>query len=322
MENSLSHSFVGQDMIKPKLDFFLKGFENSSIFPHCLFIAPKGVGKTHIARIIGQKLKAVAKEQGIDKPFIEVNSSSITSVKAFVEQLYMNYIHDKHCTLFFDEVHELKDKIIAALLTILNPSINNFNTFRYGEMNLDFDFSRFTFLCATTEKQKLFAPFADRLTEVTLVDYTQEQLATIMGMNLFKGYSSSEEGLHAMAYYCRGNARDASKLGGKEGISAYLSAHNITHFEEHHVEELVNILGAFPLGLSQFEVSILKKINDEGSISLTKISSMSSMSKQSQQNIEGYLLKHGLIEIGQSHKREITIKGQKYVKDLVVKGRI
>ena len=53
---------IGQDRAKKKLAFFHRGYNASSIIPHLMFIAPKGCGKTMMAKAMGKQLK------GSDKP--------------------------------------------------------------------------------------------------------------------------------------------------------------------------------------------------------------------------------------------------------------
>ena len=62
---------VGQKIAKRKLSFLHEGYTATGIMPHLLFIAPKGCGKTTLAKAAGQNL--VNEETGKPKPFIEIN---------------------------------------------------------------------------------------------------------------------------------------------------------------------------------------------------------------------------------------------------------
>ena len=59
---------VGQKIAKRKLDFHLDNFEASSVIPHLMFIAPKGCGKTTLAKAAGQNL--IDEATGKPKPFL------------------------------------------------------------------------------------------------------------------------------------------------------------------------------------------------------------------------------------------------------------
>jgi Holliday junction resolvasome RuvABC ATP-dependent DNA helicase subunit len=308
-------NLIGQNGAKNILSFYLDSYKNTRVFPHVLLVAPKGAGKTEFARETGRILRANYNVGGEDKRMIEVNSSTVTSPKAFVESLVVPYLLDKPCTLFFDEAHEIVPKLTATLLTILNPSRLNKNRLRYGDMEFHFDFTKLTFIFATTDRQKMFEPLVDRMTQVCLIDYDDSEIAEIMKSNMFDGLTADDDALLFMANHSRGNGRDAAKLGGQEGVSSYLSGLSKKHFTIKDAHCLVNILGRFRLGLSLQEVRILQAISFQASSSLTQIASKSGLSRPAQQDLETYLLKHGLIEIDSS-RRKITACGQNYLKQI------
>ena len=59
---------VGQRIAKRKLNFHLDNYEASNIIPHLLFIAPKGCGKTTLAKAAGQNLMKGSKP----KTFLDI----------------------------------------------------------------------------------------------------------------------------------------------------------------------------------------------------------------------------------------------------------
>ena len=93
---------VGQQKAKRKLKFHLENFDATKILPHMMFIAPKGCGKTTLAKAVGRNLMSTepTTKTIIDgfgdktlieipagvapKRFLEVNCSSIKSVPQFV----------------------------------------------------------------------------------------------------------------------------------------------------------------------------------------------------------------------------------------------
>lgn len=308
-------NLIGQKEAKSILSFYLDSYKHTKIFPHLLLIAPKGTGKTEFARETGRILRANYCVDGEDKRMIEINSSTITSPKAFIESLVIPYLLDKPCTLFFDEAHEINPKLTAILLTILNPSRSNKNKLRYGDMEFNFDFTKLTFIFATTDRQKMFKPLVDRMTQVCLVDYDNVEIAEIMKSNMSEGLTADDDALLFMANHSRYNGRDAAKLGGQEGISSYLFGACKRHFTIEDARKLVRIIGRFPLGLSSQEIKILQAIASKASISLTQIASKSGLGKSAQQDLETYLLKHDLIEIDSS-RRKITAYGQNYLKQV------
>ena len=47
---------IGQTKAKRKLSFHLDNFDATKILPHMMFIAPKGCGKTMLAKAVGRNL--------------------------------------------------------------------------------------------------------------------------------------------------------------------------------------------------------------------------------------------------------------------------
>ena len=121
---------VGQDRAKKKLAFFHRGYNASSIIPHLMFIAPKGCGKTTMAKAMAKQLK------GSDKPiktFLEINCSTIKNLKQFFNQIVIPHVNQKECTILFDEASELPKDVTMALLTILNPNEENRTEFAFED---------------------------------------------------------------------------------------------------------------------------------------------------------------------------------------------
>ena len=156
---------VGQDRAKKKLAFFHRGYNASSIIPHLMFIAPKGCGKTTLAKAMARKLK------GSDKPvktFLEINCSTIKNLKQFFNQIIIPHVNQKECTILLDEASELPKDVTMALLTILNPNEHNRTEFAFEDYVVDFNFRDHSFMFATTEAHKIFHALMDRCERIDL----------------------------------------------------------------------------------------------------------------------------------------------------------
>ena len=53
---NMFNNIIGQDAAKRKLSFFIQSYETKGHIPHVLFTAPKGTGKTMLAKELGRNL--------------------------------------------------------------------------------------------------------------------------------------------------------------------------------------------------------------------------------------------------------------------------
>lgn len=326
MEN-IFKNIIGQDKPKKELGFYLDSYRKTRIMPNLMFVAPKGQGKTTLARAAAKGLVQFDDEGTIievpskldptvmrqkRKPFVEINCSTIKGIKQFVNGILIPFVVDKDVTLLFDEASELPHDVSMALLTILNPNPTNKTTFALEEYVCDFDFSRQSFFFATSEIHRVFHALADRLERITLEDYTLPQLGAIV-QNGAPDVEFKEDVLLEIAPVLRGNARAAQKMSDK--IRAYLSGNKV--FGQDDWKKLSEVLSIYPLGLNALEIQILRYLEASPTgTSLTALSARTGMSRDAlQKDVEIYLQRHQLLEI-QTTGRIITHKGREYLKHL------
>ena len=99
-----------------------------------------------------------------------------------------------------------------TFLTILNPNKDNKNTFDYEGYHFEIDFKRVSFIFATTEPQDVFHALVDRLERIDLEDYTYDDLAQILQLNIDKIKFEGDILSRLIAPTLRGNARAAAKM--------------------------------------------------------------------------------------------------------------
>jgi Holliday junction resolvasome RuvABC ATP-dependent DNA helicase subunit len=297
---------VGQNQIKSKLNFYIDVYKKTRVVPFLNFIGARGLGKTAYAREFAKNLTTIS---GTQKPFIEINSSTIKSVNQFLEQVFVPHIQGKEVTVLFDECHALPDSLIYTLLTILNTEKNPKREYRAGDEVYDFDFTKHHFLFATTESHQLFEPLKDRLTVVEFADYSIDDLKDIFKMYL-SDYTFDEESIQTIAETSRGNARSCI-LRAKE-IEDYCKAYNVRHVSKEDAHKLFNILGVLPQGLNRIEWQILNILKKSGSCSLATLAAKTGLSRSSiQRDHEMFLLRKGFITI--EGLRKITYDGAKII---------
>lgn len=238
--------------------FWIDRYVDNKMIPNLLVIAPKGQGKTTIAREAakglyefgedGKVVQVLSVKDKTLKPkrkvFHEVNCSTLKNVKQFINW-FIQHVQDKYVTVLFDEASEIPRDISMALLSFLNPNPTNKNTFVSEDYVCEMDFTKQTFIFATSEAQKVFHALEDRLEKVELEPYTMTQLSQIVAIGL-AGVNCEGDVLMDVATVLRGNARAAQKMAGN--INLYLQGRK-TLVKKDWLN-LSEILSIYPLGLN------------------------------------------------------------------------
>ena len=289
---------IGQDTLKSRLNFYSDAKKATGTLPFLLFNGAKGLGKTEFA-------KAFAKSLG--KPMIEINCSTIRNAEQFFEQVFIPAILDKDVTILLDEAHALPKDLEMAFLTIFNIEGAKTKRFEFGESSLLFEFERQTFLFATTELDKLFPPFKDRLTQLDFEPYSGKELAGIIQKKM-DWIDFKDNILDEICETVRGNARSAIKRALE--VSAYAEVNNTSTFGKKEWKSLCDLLGIMPYGINATELQVMRILKERGACTLQMLSAVTGMSRTAlQKDAEVFLLKNGFMRI--DGKREITGKGAK-----------
>lgn len=301
--NKAFNEIVGQDHIKRQLSFYLDAYKTTGVLPFLMFNGQRGIGKTEFARAVGAACK---------KTFYEINSSSIKNEKQFFEQL-MPQIQDTECCLFFDEAHELPRKLVVAFLSVFNTEKKSVVYYNYQDVEYRFDFTKMSFIFATTEMDRLFAPFKDRLTVVDFVPYTNDEVKRIIQKRL-PDVKFENGVLNEIATTIRGNARSAVKRA--KDIEMYCEANNNPSFTMPDWVNLCEKANINKRGLSNTEIQILNALKERGPLTLTMLSAITGLSVQAlRKDAELHLLKMNLIRI--DGKRELTSQGLRFLETVV-----
>jgi len=306
MITTMFNNLIGQDEVKRQLSFFSKAQNKTGIAPFLMMSGAKGLGKTEFAKEYAANLK---NKDGSKRPFLEINCSTIKNANAFFEQIFLPIVMHNEITILMDEAHMLPKDLVNAFLTVFNTEKGSYKEYHHAEQIFAFDFTKQNFIFATTELDKLFAPFKDRLTIVDFKPYSQQEMADII--DLVCGEIEFDEGLSLeIADTTRGNARSAVKR--CKEITLYCESNNKKDFTKDDWAAIRHTLGIKAMGLSNIEVEILSILKERGSCSLQMLSAVTGMSRTAiQRDAEIYLLKRGLMKIDGT--REITGKGLKVV---------
>jgi Holliday junction resolvasome RuvABC ATP-dependent DNA helicase subunit len=300
---------IGQSKTKSVLGFYIDAFEKTEILPHMFIVGQRGQGKTMLATQVAKNLRS--KTLGRVKPMLTINCSTLKNVRQFIEDIVLQYVRDQHITLFFDEVHEMPAPIQTCLLTVLNPNKHNMNTLRFEDYHIEFDFTKVSFIFATTDPQRVITPLKDRCRMIHMEEYQYDELGEIVKNNS-EDLEFDDETLRDIASVCRGNARNATLMA-KDNILQFARRHNVSYIDMNIWNRIKGLLGILPLGLENTELQILKVLKDRHICSLTNISAVTGLSTQAlRAEFELYPLKHNLMEIAQGGRR-LTKQGREYL---------
>ncbi len=294
--DEMFEGLIGQDTLKSRLRFYTRAKEATGTLPFLLFNGAKGLGKTEFAKSFAKSLS---------KPMIEINCSTIRNAEQFFEQVFIPAILNKDVTVLLDEAHALPKDLEMAFLTIFNIEGSKTKRFEFGESSFLFEFERQTFLFATTELDKLFPPFKDRLTQLDFEPYNSEELGGIIQKKM-EWIDFKDNILEEVSETVRGNARSAIKRALE--INAYAEVHNKATFGKKDWNSLCDLLGIMPYGINHTELQVMRILKDRGACTLQMLCAVTGMSRTAiQKDAEIYLLKNGFMRI--DGKREITGRG-------------
>lgn len=300
---------IGQDRVKKQLGFFFKGYMANSRMPHFMFTAPRGCGKTMLASALADKLKL----GNPNKRKIVFNCSQLRNLRQFWNEIVIPHINDKDCTVLFDEASEMPKDVMMALLTVLNPNASGRTEFSYEEYTVNFDFSRQTFMFATTEGQSIFHALMDRMERIDLQSYSLSELAEITAVGL-EDYKVSKDALVEVSSVLRGNPRAAAKM--RDKIKAYLDGNDRKKFGMEDWDNLRDELDILPLGLLNKELELLRILARKKETRLAELAAITCLSRGSiQKDYEMFLMQQSLMEVRPSG-RALTTKGHKYLREL------
>jgi len=309
---SMFVGIIGQENAKRKLKFYIEAHHTTNMIKHIMLCAPKGCGKTLMARALAENL--IQKGETKPKSRVLVNCSSIKNLEQFFEQVVMPKLMDKDVTVFFDECHMIPNDVQNALLTVLNPNPEQRNTFSYGEMDWEVDFRRISFIFATTESHKVISPLMDRCKRIDLDDYSHEDLQRMVTVNLQGKVEVEKATLADIATTLRGNGRAAQMM--SDDIVQYCAKNRKRKFGKADWTRLKLSLDILPLGLLRMELRVLRALREAPHTKLTTLSAKLGMSKSViQRDFEMYPAKLGLFEIDQQG-RMLTKKGREYLEDI------
>lgn len=302
---------IGQAGTLNKIHDFSIAQNKTFYSPHLIFIARKGMGKTHMARYYAKLLK---NKQNQRREIIEINCGKLVGID-FVNDFLIPHVYDEQVTIIFDEAGALPPKVTTILLSICEKNSEK-STFLQGpdKEKYEFDFSNFTFLLCTNEPNKVNEALLSRFLRIELEEYKDKELEEIFLLNfnkLCEGIDIDSELPEIIAKYMRKSPREALNL--CDLISGFCHARDINKLNKKTWNNLCKEYKLYPLGLHVREIEILMLLLRRGSMQLQEIAACLRMQKNIvQKEYETYL--RDLEFIHTVGRRRITGKGMNYLK--------
>ena len=300
---------LGQKDVLERLKFAIEAVKVGGFCPFFLVLGPFGCGKTAIIRQFAIHLNKVS---GGGKKYLEINCSTIKDVNAFVDLIHDKKMEEGNIISCFDECHNLPVDVQNLLLSVLTSDKDPVRKVAFKDRELTFDFSKHTFLFATTEPHKIFKPLKSRMEVLALEPYTEEELAQIIQTNAPQ-IKFSEGVLEVIVDSIKGTPRAASEIAKR--LIEFCQVKRRSNFTSKELNEFRRVANVKLCGLDSIELSYLRTLSkkENQTASLTDMSATLGISSSALKgDHEHHLLKKGLMKI--NGQRILTLKGRNVLK--------
>ena len=310
-------NIIGQDKAKKRLKFFTQaanqvsenGKSLQNLFEPVILLAPKGCGKTEMARQVCANLKD---NQGNPRTVLdEINGANLKSAKDFTQLLQRMDEHE-YCAVLIDEAHEMSKDIQTRLLTTFNVEDKAERYFSYKDEHYCINIKKHAFIFATTNPEKFLDPLMNRLRDVHLERYKDEEvlkIAHFMAESKDLGDDKvDQKALNMLALQSRNSPRDCRQL--VEELSCLQSIYDKKITMQDWVDHVYS-QGMLPLGIKRGELDVLRSVSKHADgVQLSTISGEVGLdSKTISGALEPFLFNRKWIR--KDNKRYITKSGKK-----------
>lgn len=283
-------NYIGQSALKETLKISIEAAKKrESALDHMLFYGPPGLGKTTLAGVVAEQMKAnikITSAPALERP---------RDIIGILMSLGENEI------LFIDEIHRL-NKVAEE---ILYPAMEDFfldMTTGKGQTvkTLRVPLPRFTLIGATTKAGELSGPMRDRFGIIHRLEfYTNEELAQLVKRTAgVLDINITDEGAKTIAGRSRGTPRIANRLVKRVSDFAYVKFDG--KINEEVAQSALDALKIDENGLDTTDRAMLKLIIekfDGGPVGLETIAAALGEDSRTLEDVcEPYLLQAGLLQ--------------------------
>ena len=304
--------YIGQENLKEKMSISIKAAQKRNmVVDHILLYGPPGLGKTTLAGVIANEMKANLKITS--GPILE----KAGDLAAILTSLEENDI------LFIDEIHRLN----STVEEILYPAMED------GELDIiigkgpsaksiRIELPPFTLIGATTRAGLLSAPLRDRFGVSHKMEYynIDEIKAIIIRGAKILGVKINEDGAIEISKRSRGTPRIANRL--LKRVRDYCEIKGNGTIDKLSAKNALDMLGVDSNGLDDLDRNIVNSIienYDGGPVGIETLSLLLGEDRRTLEEVyEPYLVKIGFLK-RTNRGRIVTSKAYQHFKKVEVK---
>ncbi|MFA6666769.1 MAG: Holliday junction branch migration DNA helicase RuvB [Bacilli bacterium] len=310
---TLIENYFGQKTIIEELKVYIfSAKKRKTVLDHMLFYGPPGLGKTSLAYVVANEMKA---------KIVTVSASAIKEIQDMVSILGTL---DPGDILFIDEIHNLDREVEEILYSAMEDFKINI-TYKSEENSkaITLDLSPFTLIGATTMAGSISTPLRDRFGIIFKFNYyTSNELKEIIQNNAKKIHLHLlVSAIKEIAARSRKTPRVANNI--LKRILDYSVFYGIKKFDEQNILEAFKFLNINEFGLSEVDIQILSCLSKKFGGKPVSLEAVASVLNENVINIrdinEPYLVNSGFIE-RTKQGRQITKTGVEILTKIIKKN--
>jgi Holliday junction DNA helicase RuvB len=282
--------FIGQEKLKKNLEIFITAAKKrNEMIEHILFTGGPGLGKTTLALIIAEEIKAKIKI--ISGPAIE----RAGDLAAILTSLNEGEI------LFIDEIHRLNPSIEEILYPAMESYVLDLVVGK-GAMaeTIRIKLPRFSLIGATTRPSLLTSPLRDRFGMIYNLDfYKEEEIEKIIARSAkILNIKIDQSAIKEIAKRSRNTPRVANRL--LKRVRDFAQVKEKEVIDQSVAKEAFELLEIDELGLTEADRKFLKIIAEKFNGGPTGIKTLSAALGEEEETIEEiyepYLMRIGFLD--------------------------